>query len=135
MIGLFVYPPVALTAMGKPLFNAPGGGYYDLVRVAEDSTQSGLQQGPEISMLVEQKVRPCLRRSGYAQAGRSLSERPAHVRMIENLCNIWVYTSSGFYLMLCSFYILTSDSLHSAYFMSRNLASMALISSMRMKAS
>ena len=66
--------------MGKPLFNAPDGGYYEIVRVTEDSTQSGLQQGPEISVLVEQKVRPCLRRSGYAQAGRSLSEEPTHVR-------------------------------------------------------
>jgi hypothetical protein len=53
-----VNPPVALTAMGKPLFNAPDGGYYEIVRVTEDSTQSGLQQGPEISVLVEQKVRP-----------------------------------------------------------------------------
>ena len=51
-------PPGALTAMGKPLFNAPDGGYYEIVRVMEDSTQSGLQQGPEISVLVEQKVRP-----------------------------------------------------------------------------
>jgi hypothetical protein len=43
--------------MGKPLFHAPDGGYYEIVRVTEDSTQSGLQQGPEISV-VEQKVRP-----------------------------------------------------------------------------
>jgi len=44
--------------MGKPLFNAPDGGYYEIVRVTEESTQSGLQQGSEISVLVEQKVRP-----------------------------------------------------------------------------
>jgi hypothetical protein len=50
--------PVALTAMGKPLFKAPDGGYYDIVRVTEDSTQSELQQGPETSVLVDQKVRP-----------------------------------------------------------------------------
>ena len=53
-----VYPAVALTAMGKPLFKAPDGGYYEIVRVTEDSTESGLQQGPETSVLVEQKVRP-----------------------------------------------------------------------------
>jgi len=28
------------------------------------------------------KVRPCLRRSGYAQAGRSLSEEHTHVRYL-----------------------------------------------------
>jgi len=25
-----INPPVALTAMGKPLFNAPDGGYYEI---------------------------------------------------------------------------------------------------------
>ena len=50
-------------AMGKPLFKAPDGGYYERVRVTKDSTQSGLQQGLEASVLVEQ--------------------------MVENLCNIW----------------------------------------------
>ena len=44
--------------MGKPLFKAPDGGYYERVRVTEDSTQSGLQQGLEASMLVEQEARP-----------------------------------------------------------------------------
>jgi hypothetical protein len=44
--------------MGKPLFKASDGGYYEIVRGTGDSTQSGLQQGPETSMLVEQKVRP-----------------------------------------------------------------------------
>ncbi len=43
--------------MGKPLFKAPDGGYYEIVWVTEDSTQSGLQQGHETSVLVEQKVR------------------------------------------------------------------------------
>ena len=33
-------------------------GYYEIVRVTEDNTQSGLQQGPETSVLVYQKVRP-----------------------------------------------------------------------------
>jgi hypothetical protein len=44
--------------MGKPLFKAPDGSYYKIVRVTEDSTQSGLQKGPETSVLAEQKVRP-----------------------------------------------------------------------------
>jgi hypothetical protein len=72
----------ALTAMGKPLFKAPDGGYYEIRWVTEDSTMSGLQQGHETSVLVEQKVRPCLRRSGLAQAGRSLSDRLTHVRIL-----------------------------------------------------
>ena len=49
---------VALTATGKPLSKAPDGGYYEIVRVTEDGTESGLHQGPETSVLVEQKVRP-----------------------------------------------------------------------------
>ena len=44
--------------MGKPLFKAPDGGYYEIVWVTEDGTMSGLQQGHETSVLVEQKVRP-----------------------------------------------------------------------------
>ena len=44
--------------MGKPLFKAPDGGYSERVKVTEDSTQTGLQQGLEASVLVEQKVRP-----------------------------------------------------------------------------
>jgi hypothetical protein len=46
------------TAMGKPLFKAPDGGYYKKVRVTEDSTHSELQQVPETSVLVNQMVRP-----------------------------------------------------------------------------
>jgi hypothetical protein len=49
---------VALTVMGRPLFKAPDGGYFEIIRVTGDSTQRGLQQGPEISVLVEEKVRP-----------------------------------------------------------------------------
>jgi hypothetical protein len=48
----------ALTAIGKPLFKASDGGHHEIARVTEDSTQSGLQQGPETFVLVEQKVRP-----------------------------------------------------------------------------
>jgi hypothetical protein len=39
--------------MGKPLFKAPDGGYYKMVRVTEDRAQSGLKQGPETSVVVE----------------------------------------------------------------------------------
>jgi hypothetical protein len=41
--------------MGKPLFKAPDDGHNEIVRVTEDSTQSGLQQRPETSVLVEVK--------------------------------------------------------------------------------
>jgi hypothetical protein len=44
--------------MGNPPFKAPDGGYYETARVTEDTTQSGLQQGSETSVLVEQKIRP-----------------------------------------------------------------------------
>jgi hypothetical protein len=44
--------------MSKPLFKAPDGGYYVKVRVTEDGTQSGLWQGLEATVLVEQMVRP-----------------------------------------------------------------------------
>jgi hypothetical protein len=68
--------------MGKPLFKAPDGGYYQIVRVTKDSTRSGPQQGLEISVLVERKVRPGPFPSGlpmsvwaktYAISGLSLS--------------------------------------------------------------
>ena len=54
--------------MGKPLFKAPDGGYYKKVRVTEDSTHSELQQGPETSVLVDQKVRPEAFPSGLPMA-------------------------------------------------------------------
>jgi hypothetical protein len=50
--------PVALTAMGKPLFKAPDGDYYERVKVTENSTQTGLHQGPEASVLVEKRFAP-----------------------------------------------------------------------------
>ena len=73
--------------MGKPLSKAPDGGYYEIVRVTEDGTQSGLQQGPETSVLVEQKVRPGAFPSGlpmsvwskiYAISGFKLNIPPFH---------------------------------------------------------
>ena len=40
-----VYPVVAKTAMGKPLFKASEGGQIDILREWEDITQSELHQG------------------------------------------------------------------------------------------
>ena len=57
--------------MGKPLFKAPDGGYYEIVWVTEDGTMSGLQQGHETSVLVEQKVRPEAFPSGQPMSVRS----------------------------------------------------------------
>jgi hypothetical protein len=69
---------VALTAKGRPLFKASNVGHYEIVRVTEGSTQSGLKQGPETSALVEQTVRREAFPSGLA-------------------VSVWlkVYTSSG----------------------------------------
>jgi hypothetical protein len=53
-----IKPPVAFTTMGSPLFKAPDGGHYETARVTEEYTESGLPQGSETSVLVEQKVRP-----------------------------------------------------------------------------
>jgi len=50
--------PVAETDMDKPLFKASDGGYLEMARVTEDSTERGLQQGSEIPVPVGQKVRP-----------------------------------------------------------------------------
>jgi hypothetical protein len=49
------------------------------------------------------KVRPCLRRSGYAQAGRSLSEEHTHVRLVKILRNIWGMLSFGLAEILKAF--------------------------------
>jgi hypothetical protein len=49
---MLLNPPVALPAMGKPLFKAPDTGYYEIVRGTEESIQSGLQQGPETFVLI-----------------------------------------------------------------------------------
>jgi hypothetical protein len=38
-------PPVAETAMGKPLFKTSDGGQIDILREWEDITQSELQRG------------------------------------------------------------------------------------------
>jgi hypothetical protein len=42
--------------MDKPLFKVPEGGYYEILKVTEDSTQSEFQQEPETSMLLNRKV-------------------------------------------------------------------------------
>ena len=43
-------------------------------------------------MLICLKVCPCLRRSGFAQAGRSLSNRLTHVRLVSFFAPIKAYT-------------------------------------------
>jgi hypothetical protein len=57
------------TGMGKPLFKAPDGGRFEILWKREDLTQGELQQETRTSALLNHEVRPCLRRSGFAQAG------------------------------------------------------------------
>ncbi len=42
-VEVYLYPPVAETAMGKPLFKASDGGQIDIVREREDVTKGELQ--------------------------------------------------------------------------------------------
>jgi len=70
---------VAQTAIGKPLFKASEGGRVDILREREDTTRGEVEEVSRMYVPIWLKVRPCLRRSGFAQAGRSLSERLAHV--------------------------------------------------------
>jgi hypothetical protein len=98
--------------MGKPLFKALEGGRVDILRQREDVTQSEFQQVSGMRVPIRLKVRPCLRRSGYAQAGRSLS--PAKIvyeagmslrlhRTVHpcpygySICNIKVYSFQFFF--------------------------------------
>jgi hypothetical protein len=68
--------------MGNPLFKASDSGRVDILGVSEDITESEFQQVSETGVLTLSEVRPCLRRSGFAQAGRSLSARLTHVRIL-----------------------------------------------------
>ena len=68
--------------MGKPLFKASDGGRVDILGVSEDVTESELRQVSEMRVLILPEVRPSLRRSGFAQAGLSLSDRLTHVRIL-----------------------------------------------------
>jgi hypothetical protein len=43
-----VYPVVAKTDMGKPLFKASDGGRVDILRQLEDATESELQRRSEM---------------------------------------------------------------------------------------
>jgi hypothetical protein len=70
------------TAMDMLPSKASEGDFIRNGLVSEDFTLSGV--------LFRIEVRPCLRRSGYAQAGRSLSEEHTHVRLVKILCSIWV---------------------------------------------
>jgi len=51
-------PPVALTAMGKPLFKASDGGYYEIVRVTEDSTRLYSSEGLRPPCLLSKRFTP-----------------------------------------------------------------------------
>jgi hypothetical protein len=53
-----VNPPVAKTAMGKPLFKASDGDRFDLLRVLEGVTESEFRQVSEMPVIVRSKVRP-----------------------------------------------------------------------------
>ena len=53
-----VYPPVALTAMGKPLSKASDGDHFDILWAWEDVTDSELQQGLGTYVVTRLKVRP-----------------------------------------------------------------------------
>jgi len=65
--------------MGNPLFKASDGDRFGILRVSEDVTESELRKVLETQVLTRSKARPCLRRSGFAQAGRSFSDRLTHV--------------------------------------------------------
>jgi hypothetical protein len=69
--------------MGKPPFKASEGGRYDIFYVIGGFTFGEFRRVKGTGVLFRIKVRPCLRRSGYAQAGRSLSERFAHVLVVD----------------------------------------------------
>jgi hypothetical protein len=69
--------------MGNPPSKASEGGRFDIFMLLQDFTFGEFRFVKETVVLFLIKVRPCLRRSGYAQAGRSLSERLAHVRVIK----------------------------------------------------
>jgi len=68
--------------MGKSLSKASNGGKPDVLKESLDFTQGEFQYGFDTCVPLCLKVRPCLRRSGFAQAGRTLSERFTHVRLI-----------------------------------------------------
>jgi hypothetical protein len=72
---------VAKLDMGKPPFEASEGGLFEVLRLWKDFTPSEPHFRKGMAEMLRQKVRPCLRRSGYAQAGRSLSERLTHVHI------------------------------------------------------
>jgi hypothetical protein len=76
--------------MGKPLFKASDGGRIEILWATEDITRSELQHGSATRVLIRFDVGPCLRRSGFAQAGRSLSNRFTHARKDRFLWNTWV---------------------------------------------
>lgn len=69
-----VYPPVE-NREDKPLSKASHGDCFRFLGVTVDSTESEFLQGKDPKESNLEEVRPCLRRSGYAQAGQSFFER------------------------------------------------------------
>ena len=82
-------PLVALTAMGKPLFKAPDGGYYEIVRVTEDSTRVDSSKGLKPPCLLNKRFAPkpsTRQRIIFVMTGispKGSTEWLAHVRMVE----------------------------------------------------
>jgi hypothetical protein len=79
----------AKTGMGNPIYKASNGGFLEFYGKRGISPKVEFRRGNEMKALIRKKVCPCLCRSGFAQAGRSRSERPAHARMIR------IYATSG----------------------------------------
>jgi hypothetical protein len=69
-------------AMGISFFKASEGGLIGNGWVSEDFTFCEFLLLKRMTVPIRLKVRPCLRRSGYAQAGRSLSEEHTHVHLL-----------------------------------------------------
>ena len=53
-----VYPIVAETDMGNPLFKASEGGGFDVSRVGKDVIESEVRQVSEMKLLIRLKARP-----------------------------------------------------------------------------
>ena len=67
--------------MGNPVSKTSKGDPFDILREWESFIKRELEQVSGIQVVVPLEVSPCLRRSGFAQAGRSLSDRLTPVRL------------------------------------------------------
>jgi hypothetical protein len=77
--------------MGNPLYKVSNGGFLEFY--GKRGISPKVNSAGETKALIRKKVRPCLCRSGFAQAGRSLSERLAHARMIRIYATSWIRRS------------------------------------------